>query len=277
MTKRIVLCADDYGQAPAVSDGILALVQKERLSAVSCLVTPPFWGAAAVALGSVAGQIDTGLHFNLTQGEALSTAYRETYGDHFMSLGTLMARSMLRQLNQQVILAECEAQLQAFQAKMGHLPHFIDGHQHVHQFPVIREAFLSIYEQHLRSHGAYVRLSKPLVKSYKDIKHLVILLSGALAFERQLKNRAIPHNTSFAGAYSFKDSADYKAHFNQALDDVKEGGLIMCHPGFAGVDRSDPIAASRYDEYLYLESDQFLQDCAQKGIKMARFGASDPL
>jgi chitin disaccharide deacetylase len=276
MTKSIVLCADDYGQAPAISDGILALLLKQRLSAVSCLVNTPFWHQAAAALFESSSRADIGLHFNLTEGEALSPAYKAAYGAHFSSLGVLMRRSLFRQLDQQVIVQECEAQLDAFQAAMGFLPRFIDGHQHVHQFPVVRDAFLSVYERRLRAQGSYVRLAKPALHLFKHYKRLIIALSGANVFQKQLDRLEIPHNSSFSGNYSFGDTGRYRAHFQTFLDEVGHGGMIMCHPALRDEQSSDSIAKARFEEYLYLASDQFLEDCAQKEVKIRRFLVEEP-
>lgn len=40
-SKTIVLCADDFGLDPGVSEGILKLAHMGRLSAVSCMVNMP--------------------------------------------------------------------------------------------------------------------------------------------------------------------------------------------------------------------------------------------
>lgn len=268
--KSIVLCADDYGQAPAISDGILALLLKKRLSAVSCLVTTPFWQGAASALMEASG-FDIGLHFNLTEGTALSTAYTATYGASFFPLSTLLRRAFLRQLDPQVIAAEFEAQLDAFQAATGVVPHFIDGHQHVHQFPIIRSAVLAVYKQRLGAKNVYVRLAKPAIRSINDFKQLIILLSGGLAFRRLLNRSSIPHNSSFSGSYSFTDLGHYRSHFQAFLEESKGGGLIMCHPALKTPQTADSIAQARFEEYLYLASDQFLEDCTVKGVKIGQF------
>jgi predicted glycoside hydrolase/deacetylase ChbG (UPF0249 family) len=63
--KRIVLCADDYGQAPAISQGIIELLNQSRLSATSCMVNMPDWPVSAKELLPFINYVDLGLHFNL--------------------------------------------------------------------------------------------------------------------------------------------------------------------------------------------------------------------
>src|SRR5689334_14189243 len=99
-----------------------------RLSAVSCLVTSSRWQTDGQLLRASSCRVDKGLHFNLTEG-----AGRD-------ALSTLMMKAISRQLDQKAIEAECERQIDLFQTVMGCLPDFIDGHQHVHSFPVVRDA-----------------------------------------------------------------------------------------------------------------------------------------
>ncbi len=279
MTKRIVLCADDYGQAEAISKGIVALLEMHRLSATSCLVNAPGWDEQAQWLKPLQATIDIGLHLNLTEGMALSQAFIERYGDHLFPLTTLMLKTTLRQLDVATVQAECNAQLDRFVEVMGCLPQFIDGHQHVHQFPVIRLALLQVYQQRLAAQKIPVRLvnermniSSLLVDPKKDlIKKIIITAMGTKAFARLLDNNHIPHNHSFAGIYTFSAASDYALFFPQFLQKIDEGGLIMCHPGLADTQDNDTIAKARYAEYQYFSNQQFLVDCASQAVVLTRF------
>ena len=70
--KYFTLCADDFGYSTEVSQGILSLISIERLTATSCMTNMPDWKNSASKLIPYKDQIDIGLHFNLTEGEALS-------------------------------------------------------------------------------------------------------------------------------------------------------------------------------------------------------------
>jgi len=270
--KRIVLCADDYGQDKAVSTGILDLVKRQRLSAVSCLVNTAAWLQSAKDLSPHANNIDVGLHFNLTEGKALSKSFIDTYGEDLFSLSTLMQRSFLRLLKMEVIEAECHAQFERFKEGMGFLPHFIDGHQHVHQFPIIRHAVLNIYQKYL-TQDAYIRLVNEKIKPSDlfNFKKIVIYLSGTRGLKHLLKQQGIPHNSSFSGIYSFAKADHYPQLFPRFLAEIKDQGLIMCHPGIVSISK-DEIREARYAEYQYLMSDQFVRDCAELKVNITRFG-----
>lgn len=274
MTKRIVLCADDYGQASPISQGILELIAKKRLSATSCMVNMPPWPIHAQALTPYQDKVDIGLHFNLTEGKALSREYINAYGEQFFSLATLLRKTYLRQLDSDIIAAECHAQIERFQEYLGFLPHFIDGHQHIHQFPIIRDALLRVYQQKLSQPPAYIRLVNEGVELSDYIfapKKMIIYLSGMKSLKNLLETHRIPHNTSFSGIYNFKRAKRYKDFFPHFLQKVTQGGMIMCHPGLPSNDKADSIAEARYEEYQYLAGDQFLIDCEKEGVIISCF------
>jgi predicted glycoside hydrolase/deacetylase ChbG (UPF0249 family) len=274
MKKQIVLCADDYGQAPAISAGIHQLLALGRLSAVSCLVNQPDWNEAGSALANYSGRVDIGLHFNLTHDAPISAALQSAFGDKFPSLNRLIVQAYLHQLDPVAIENECLAQLDRFAEVMGCLPDFIDGHQHVHQFPIIRKAVIAAFKQRLDSTRAYIRLPCEKVIWRNDllqVRKWMIPMLGQRSFKRLLVESEIPHNTSFAGAYRFSKSADYPAIFRGFLTQVESGGLIMCHPGSVNTAENDPIAAVRGDEFAYFASDVFISDCAAQDVLLSRF------
>ncbi|MBV9575961.1 MAG: ChbG/HpnK family deacetylase [Gammaproteobacteria bacterium] len=275
MKKRIVLCADDYGQAPSISQGIIQLLQKNRLSAASCMVNTAYWAEHASWLRPFINQVDIGLHVNLTEGQALSSAWIECYGKNLLPLRHLLGRAVFHRLDKAVIAAECHAQIDHFVERLGILPTFMDGHQHAHQFPVIRQAFIQVYEERLKPKSAYVRLAKESIKlSDKDkVKKAIICATGARAFQRLLNQHNITYNHSFAGIYAFSSNENYRELFSLFLQKINDCGLIMCHPGLAAASISspDPIAKTRWQEYQYFASDAFLQDCVANNVVISRF------
>jgi chitin disaccharide deacetylase len=268
MKKRIVLCADDYGQAPEISEGIISLLAKERLSAVSCMVNTRDWLHHAHDLQVYQAKVDIGLHLNLTEGQALSNAYRKVYGSQFYPLPTLMRKAWLHQLEQTVLEAECHAQLDHFANTLGFLPHFLDGHQHVHQFPIIRSAFLKVYQERFATQKAYIRLAQEKLNWTDCLRHfkkIIINAAGSHVFSRLLKQRHIPHNHSFSGIYSFQEAERYACLFPRFLKTIADKGLIMCHPGLLASTK-DKMTEARNAEYHYFSSVQFLNDCEQAKV-----------
>jgi len=255
--KQLILCADDYAQNDEISTGIRMAYAAGRINAVSCLTNMPDWPEAGDALTKMSSNGLFGLHLNFTFGHALSEAWSSAYGESFQSLPRFIFLNYLRLLKPEVIVAECSAQLKAFRQVMGRSPDFIDGHQHVHQLPMMRQALLDLFTaQQLR---AFVRvaISNPL---HASLKALIIACLGGFSLRRVLKHANILMNSSFGGVYCFQKSAYYRQFFKQFLVESAHHGLIMCHPGLSSNDQSDPLYASRYDELQYLMSEDFLSD-----------------
>lgn len=269
--KQIILCADDYGQNTAISQAIIELLQEKHISATSCLVTSANWHAQAAWLSPFKNNVDIGLHFNLTEGAPLSKEL-----SRFFSLKELLLKSHLKSLPKKAIAQEFRAQLDQFVSALGQLPHFIDGHQHIHQIPIIRDILLDLYEERLREDKPYVRCTFSNVQAMLNFrqpawfKQLIIQLAGGMAFKKILEKRHIPHNSSFGGIYHFSDSYDYENLFPYFIKYIQNNGIIMCHPSLMSSE-NDLIVTARHNEYLYLSSENLSQACQNEQAHVARF------
>jgi len=271
--KRIILCADDYGQNLPISQAIVNLFEKKRLTATSCLTTSPLWPVCSSQLLPYKNKVDLGLHFNLTEGSPLSPEFTEKYSAQFPSLPQLIGLAYRRRLDKEAVRAELSKQLERFISELGQLPDFIDGHQHIHQLPIVRDALLEIWNEQLKKQGTYIRCTDRtgrgmLKKHIAFIKRFIIQCCGARALKRRLVELSVPHNQSFEGIYDF---VDYRGLFPLFLKQTGNGGLIMCHPGLEETDQTDSIQAARYREYCYFMSEQFTLDCEKEGVILARF------
>ena len=260
MNKHIILCADDYGQNEAISAGVLRLVQLGRLNAVSCMVTGPAWPQASHALIRMKSSLYIGLHLQLTDGVALTP------------LPVFIKKAYLRRLNVQAIAAEIESQINAFVDEMQAYPDFIDGHQHVHQLPMVRDALLLVYKR--MGLQAFIRNTHNGWHDFWSFqgfpKRPLIALLGGMTLRRTLIEQGIANNTSFAGIYPFHHSAHYRDYFKVFLGQIQEGGLIMCHPGDPSEDPADPLSPYRHHERNYFLSDEFLFDLKANSTQLRR-------
>lgn len=267
----IVLCADDYAQNQAIDDGILHLLAERRLSAVSCFSDSPHWlQRSAPALREAAGDAgtaaeagllapDIGLHFNLTEdfGAATGAPYR---------LRGLILRSLFTRLDGKALRRRLNTQLDAFEAGFGKPPAFIDGHQHVHQLPGVRQVVLQVLEARYGDLPVWVRNTVPASAAWRGKPVLLKLLGGAMT-ATALRGLGVPSNRGFAGVYGF-DRPDYAACFAEWLRAAAPGMLIMCHPA-AAVGANDEIAAQRLVEYHFLRSPEFLAMLQGAGVRLA--------
>ncbi|MDB2384724.1 ChbG/HpnK family deacetylase [Endozoicomonas sp.] len=264
--KRITLCADDYGITSGVSQAILTLADRGAIHATSCMVTMPAWQEHAIKLIPYIDTIDIGLHLNLTEGKGLTQGFQQS----FPSLYSLLIKSHLRLLPYTQLVEEIRAQIQAFITTTGGVPDFIDGHQHVHHLPQVRQALISSMLAMKLPPSTWVRSVSPLVAPDKNLKCRVIEHSGARQLHDLSTQAKYRTNTAFAGVYSLSQDEAFRPLMQSWLRELPDASLIMCHPCLANTPEAVDHAQARYIEYDYLASDTFRQDCHSAGIKLQR-------
>jgi predicted glycoside hydrolase/deacetylase ChbG (UPF0249 family) len=235
------------------------------------VVTPSFTAEEAMALDAVnAGEprLAIGLHLTLTAPfRPLTPDFAPTRNGEFPSLPAMMRAAFLRQLADEKLNAEVAAQLASFTRAFGRPPAFVDGHQHVHLLPGVRDAVI-----------AQVKKAAPLAwlrqcgggKSWRDAKGMIVdLLSRGL--RRRAQAEGVSVNPAFAGTYAFRDDADYRVLFPRFLTALPDGSVVMCHPGRvdAELTRLDPLTHLREREYAYFLSDSFPRDLMRTGFALA--------
>jgi predicted glycoside hydrolase/deacetylase ChbG (UPF0249 family) len=275
---NVVFCADDYALNASISQAILHLIEHDRLQATSCMTQAPNWsvhGNKLREVHSIKPQTHIGLHFNLTH----------DFGDGmlFLPLGQLMQKAWLRTLSRSQVERTLIYQWQRFIDVMGRAPDFVDGHQHIHQFPIIRQVLIDFLVA--QNFTGWIRsLSDTVITPNFWFKSKMLQFLGARALSQLSQIVQIQQNRQFAGIYDFSNTTPYPALVQYWLDQAKaypqqqipthsllmnHSLLIMCHPAVDLSDQSDSIALARIREYQYLSSDQFLRDCADRHITLA--------
>lgn len=273
--RRIWLCADDYGISPAVSAAIRELVAQGRLNATSVMVgTPSFDRSEAAALAMLnAGtqRVAIGLHVTLTGPfQPMSEGFRPLRKGAFLPLEDTGGAAMLRRLDPQSLEREIATQLHAFVSAFGRMPDFIDGHQHMHLFPQIRDAVLAVVKQ--AAPDVWVRQCgrvSALHRRVRDPKGLFLdRLSGG--FRRRARKLGIETNPAFAGTYDFSEKRDFAALFPTFLDRLPPDSVVMCHPGRVDAElrRLDWVTAAREREYAYFAGDLFPEHLQAHGVTL---------
>jgi chitin disaccharide deacetylase len=272
--RKIWLCADDYGIAPGVNSAIRDLIVRNRLNATSVMVVAPSFdrsqAAALDSLNSGGKRAAIGLHLTLTGPfRPQISGFAPLEDGAFPPILSMMRRAVLRRLDPAALSAEIKAQLAAFVAAFGHAPDFVDGHQHVHLFPQVRDALLDAVKK--AAPEAWVR--QCYAGNASDVKGRVLNWFSR-AFVRRARAAGVKVNPAFAGTYAFTDTADFAALFPRFLAGLPEGGLVMCHPGTvdAELERLDPLTTLREHEYAYLRDDAFPLALAAAGVALAEAG-----
>jgi predicted glycoside hydrolase/deacetylase ChbG (UPF0249 family) len=258
--RHFWLCADDYGIAPGVNAAIRELIGRGRLNATSVMVVAPSCTRDEINALTCAGKAALGLHLTLTAPfRPLAADFRPLAQGAFHPLPAMLRLALLRQLDRAALAREVEAQIEAFAQAFGRPPDFIDGHQHVHLFPQVRDAVLEGARR--LAPGAWVRQAvstTPWRARLNDPKGLLVD-----ALSRAVRKRAselrIRTNPAFAGTYTYRSDADFARLFPTFLEGLPKGGLVMCHPGHVDdeLKRLDPLTTIREREYAYLSGDAF--------------------
>jgi predicted glycoside hydrolase/deacetylase ChbG (UPF0249 family) len=274
--RQLWLCADDYGLSPGVNRAIRDLIERGRLNATSAMVVGPAIGRDEVnALEEAAAKSPRcaiGLHATLTAPfHPLTMHFQPLHGGLFLPLIKMLRAGLLRRLDPEIIRAELAAQLAAFVEKFGRAPDFVDGHQHVQLFPQVRDAFLAAVKD--AAPNAWVRQGgrqQPLAQRLGSPKALFLDILSA-RFRRSAARAKVACNPAFAGAYDFSNKPDFGELMRRFLDDLPEGGLIMCHPGFVDdiLVSLDPLTDQREREYEYLAGDGFPRLLAANNVTLA--------
>ncbi len=260
MTRTIVLCADDFGLSPGIDRAIIDLLEKERLTAVSCMTVFPEFAVDAPRLKPHLDRADIGLHVTLT---------------HSRPLLSVLVAGWLGLLDRKAVAVEVERQAALFTAAMGRPPAYLDGHQHVHLIPAVADAVCNV----ALKCGAYVRLAREpagagmLKRPSAWESFFLSQMSRPLAHRAaRLRLRA---NGGFRGVRNFRERTPYRVLFRRMIENAAPGSIVMCHPG--SVDEvlcaRDGVTHAREDEYRYFAGEEFPKDLRAAGMALGRLAA----
>lgn len=245
----------------AVDAGILSLADLGRLSATSLLVDGPSARQNMPAL--LATRLQIGLHLNLT----------ESFGPSglCLPLKSLIQAAYLHRLPLGQVRTEIRRQLDRFQELTGRLPDYVDGHQHVHQLPGVRDQLLQTLDT--QAVRPWLRdTARPRVAGLPwrlRFKAQVIAGLGAAGLRRRAQAAGFSQNPGFLGVYDFKGGISaYEAWMSRWLAQAQDGDVLMCHPA-RGADASDLLTDQRQAEYAVLSGARMAQWLADRRLMIA--------
>ena len=272
-----VLCADDFGMTAGVSRGILSLCEHGRISATSAVTSMSHWPEFAAELLPFAARIDIGLHLNLTLGSPLTEMPGFAAGSAFPAIGAVARRALSKSLPLTQIEFEIEAQLSAFEDAMQRPPDYLDGHQHAHALPGIREAVMSVLTRRYGNRLPWLRDPAdgplPILRRGVEVAKALGVAAMTRGFGDLARQRRIATNTGFSGFSAFDARRDYGADFARFLVAPGTRHLVMCHPGEIDgeLSRIDSVVETRPIELAYLLSERFEALCHESNLQPRRF------
>ncbi len=274
--RIIAVCADDYGLSYGVSAGILEALDAGRLTAVSARVNGSRWPAMGRELLRHAPNADIGLHINLTLGRPLGTMPKFAPLGTFPAVKDVIRMALRGKLPMEEISAEIDRQFDRFEAVMERKPDHVDGHQHVHALPGVREVVIEAMAARHLPGRAWVRdagdgLHRIALRGAHVRKALSVRALSA-GFRRAANGKGLAHNDGFAGFSDFDAGHDYAKSFESYLRAPGRRHLVMCHPGHVDEElkAQDPVTITREQELAFLLSPRLPEMLAKHGFRLAR-------
>ena len=275
--RSVIICADDFGISAGVNRAIAELIGMGRVTATGCMTVMPSWSRDCGLLGPLGGVADIGLHLTLTDQRPLGAMPSIAPEGRFPSLGGLVAAALSGRLDRSEVGDELRRQIDAFAQRLGRLPDFIDGHHHVHQFPVIRSILLGELSHWRGGPTPYLRichtpLATVLARRTAVGRALAIGFFGA-PLRSAARRLGIPTITGFGGVYDFADGKPYSGRMKQFCLGLKDNGLVMCHPGIVEDDLRtiDRLTDPREVEYAYFASAEYIEELSDIGVTPSRY------
>lgn len=261
--NKLCINADDFAQNAAIDAAIIDLAECKIINSTSALVLSPHWQQAAKRLTNL--PIQVGLHLDLT------SQFTHEFDCHY-KLSNLIYLAYTRQLDIQHLEKVIELQWGRFCDAYGHAPDFIDGHQHVHQLPQVRDALLSIIIKKGwgLQQSQWIRICK--AKHWRGLKAMIISTLGAKHLQQKAYTMGIATNSDFAGVYDFNKNSNLKELWSNWLSQLSDKhSVIMCHVAIghqyaADEVLHDAIYDARVNEYKWLKSDGFQLLLQSKGF-----------
>ncbi|TPI58811.1 ChbG/HpnK family deacetylase [Mesorhizobium sp. B3-1-7] len=268
MTRSIRLIADDYGLAPGVSGAILDLIERGRLTGTSCMTGFPEWEEAAARIRPFRQRAAVGLHLTLTDQIAVTGSSSLAPDDKLPRLASLALPVRRERIDERDVHAELDAQYDRFTEALAGPPDHIDGHQHVHFLPVVRNWLLarfggSAHKPALRGAPGFPGLDAAAAK-------IAAIAALAAGFNRSMQRAGFSLMTPLCGIYDWRQPQKFAPTLRVAIDTLPEQGVFMCHPGQVDdiLRARDPMQGAREVEFTVLSSEDFGASLERAGMRV---------
>jgi chitin disaccharide deacetylase len=253
--RRIIVNADDLGLAPSVNTAIFDVFRAGNLNSATLLVEMPGTDDAVRRLADHTG-LAVGLHFNITEGRALSgTSSLTDASGTFLPRGVLFRAAVRGRIDPRHVRTEFEAQLQRMQ-DLGLRPDHADSHQHVMMFPAIFRAIRPVVEER----ALPVRLVRPpwstvtrdLARPKRAAKQLLNLRFA----HRNMQGLQVASNDRLVSIHDLADPGPYgPATYDRLLKGTRKDEVVelMVHPYLLGEDVLDQYKLDRAQKMPFLQ------------------------
>jgi predicted glycoside hydrolase/deacetylase ChbG (UPF0249 family) len=182
-------------------------------------------------------------------------------------LPLIVGAAFIGELDELALRDEVRRQLDAFEHALGRGPSHVDGHQHVHQLPQVRDAVVAaLFERGGRL--PWLRNTRRAAGE-RGLKPWLIEHLGGAGLRRLAQTAGFPQNAHLLGVYDFDAKpAVYETHIKRWLGALQPADLLMCHVS-KPCDAADPILAARQNEHRVISSAWFTEQLDERGLRIA--------
>lgn len=269
-TVRLIVNADDFGYFPCVSRGIIEAAAAGTVGATGLLANAPRL-AEQVPWLEPCGNLDLGVHLNLTSGRPLTRELAERLDQGRFPGVFAMARAILGgRIGMALVRAEWRAQIETLLA-LGLRLRFLNSHEHLHMLPGLFGTARAL----AREYGIdALRLTRadwsPPLPPPALVRNLVL---GPLAWLHARSAGPEPPRFIGLGGSGRLDAAYLERIFAR----LRPGRVyeLMCHPG--RLDRTqitDPRLLAYHaweDELALLTGPDFRALCERHCIRLVNY------
>ena len=211
--KFLIVNADDFGQSPGVTRGIIRAHEEGLVTSASLMVR----GSAAALAGAYATQrkvLSVGLHLDLGEWAYRDSAWIPVY-------------AVVALDNAEAVRREARRQLALFRSLLGRDPTHLDSHQHVHRREPVRQILSELAAElgvPLRDHSPDIRYCGNFYGQGADgtpypeiltVDNLIRILA------------ALPAGTTELGCHPGEDELDLDTMYRaERAQEVR----VLCHP-----------------------------------------------
>ncbi len=198
-----------------------------------------------------------GLHLDLT-----------AFADQALSLKSVIVHAYMGWLDAAQLRATIARQLDAFEQALGRAPDYVDGHQHVHQLPHVREALMAeLLARYPAAARPWLRISD--AARAQGFKAWVIGALGSAGLRQLAHQHGLSCTAHLLGVYDFQGGeAAFERHLRQCLPHARADSALMCHPAMR-LDPHEPLGPAREAEFKVLGGEVFARLLQAEGLQVA--------
>lgn len=284
---KIIINADDFGMTKSVNSAIFEIAKVGSLTSTTVMVNMPYAEEAKELLKL---DISIGLHFNLTEGKAISSPDKiKTLVDdngNFLGKPELTKKISQGKVSQQDVLTELEAQYDKLYEIIGDRLDHMDSHQGLNKLSVVAKALLQfgkkkkipairVYTKYyIKKQGENYSVKFPGLTSFREFGIKRVMVETFLKYRTGLVDKYFKHPHGLLVAPSHNAIDVFKSL--AAADVSKFPNVLVEVPFHPATDLSElgntKLMQERIDEYEFLTSETFIK--AQSKLNLVNYTAA---